>query len=134
MQISKCFIKLVRLQQADKNLKLSFKEFRTNKAPGILVTLRALGTLKAFRSASKLICCTNSFGEQSHSDLKLLVLCSECVSRLKKSEAPKTFSERVLQFFKHKPLAVLWPDYQDSNKKHSVSNTGKNKPATPRKL
>jgi len=102
IQISKFFIKLVRLQQADKNFKLSFKEFRTNKAPGILVTLQALVTLKAFRSASKLICCTNSFGEQSHSDLKLLVLCSECVSRLKKSAAPKISSERVLQFFKRK--------------------------------
>lgn len=79
IQISIFFIKLVRLQQADKNFKLSFKEFRTNKAPGILVTLQALGTLQAFTSASKLICCTNSFGEQSHSDLKLLVPCSECV-------------------------------------------------------
>lgn len=102
VQISKFFIKLVRLRQADKNLKLSFKEFRANKAPGILVPLQALVTLQAFRSSSKLICCTNSFGEQSHSDLKLLVRGSECVSRLKKSEAPQIFPERVLQFFKCK--------------------------------
>lgn len=37
MQLSKFFIKLVMLRQADKNLKLSFKEFRANKAPGISV-------------------------------------------------------------------------------------------------
>lgn len=96
------------------------------------MTLQALVTLKAFRSASKLICCTNSFGEQSHSDLKLLVLYSECVSRLKKSEAPKTFSERVLRFFSSvKLLAVLWTDYWEGNKKHSVLKTNKNKTITP---
>lgn len=84
------------------------------------MTLQTLITLRAFRSASKLICCTNSFGEQSHSDLKLLVLCSECVSRLKNLRCQRYFLKECYSFSSRQQLAVLGADHWDDDRKHSV--------------